>query len=164
MPMRIQSAPATAAAATATVPTARPVARRGFTFAVALLLVAGAAVGCRSSNKTKASTTARPASAADVQAIRNAYFRAYPESRVGVIIATRPQDRLVAVGQVNPSDFAQGQSVYFLDSQRHVLATGRIVRVLSDSVHAEYEPPAAGRRAPKTGDVMVRLPVGATPL
>ena len=130
--------------------------------AAALLLATGAAGGCGPTNKTK-SATARPASAQDVQAIRDAYFRAYPESRVGVIIAARPQDRLVAVGQVTPSDFAVGQPVYFLDRTRHVLATGRIVRILPDSVHAQYDA-AAGGRAPATGDLMLRLPAGAAPL
>ena len=132
----------------------------------ALLLVLSSS-GCASHAKSAGteSTAARhPASADTVQATRQAYYRAYPDSRVGVIIATRPQDRLVAVGDVNSSDFTVGQTVYFLDAKRHVMTTGRIVRLLNDSIHAQYVEPSGGHRPPAAGDMMVRLPIGGTPL
>jgi hypothetical protein len=129
---------------------------------VGIFLLAG---GCASSEKgTKSINAPHPASPETVQSIRDAYFRAYPMSRVGVIIATRPKDRLVAVGDINPSEFAIGQEVYFLDSKRQVLTTGRIVRILANSIHAQYDPPPDHARAPATGDIMVRLPLGAAPL
>ena len=134
--------------------------------ALALLLLVGAG-GCASHPKpggTESTAARHPASPDTVQATRQAYSRAYPDSRVGVIIATRPQDRLVAVGDVTPSDFTVGQTVYFLDAKRHVMTTGRIVRILNDSVHAQYVEPAGGHRPPAAGDMMVRLPIGGTPL
>lgn len=126
--------------------------------AMVLLLVEGCASG------EKSTTAPHPASAQTLQSIRDQYFRVYPESRVGVIIANRPKDRLVAVGDVTPAEFSIGQAVYFLDSRRQVLTTGRIVRIMARWVIAGYDKPPAGARAPARGDVMVRLPLGVPPL
>ena len=84
--------------------------------------------------------------------------------RVGVVIATRKQDRLVAVGQVRPADFREGQTVTFIDAQQRVLTTGTVVRVLADSVHVAYDRPVHSGREPGVGDMMVALPFGASTL
>jgi len=132
-----------------------------------LLLLTAAGGGCASHAKpagTESTAARHPASPETVQATRQAYYRAYPDSRLGVVIATRPTDRLVAVGDVTPSDFSVGQTVYFLDAKRKVMTTGRIVRILNDSVHAQYVEPSGGHRPPAAGDMMLRLPIGGTPL
>jgi hypothetical protein len=121
------------------------------------------AVGC-APKKAPSKLAPQPASAEAVQTIRDAYFRAYPDSRVGVVTAVRPQNKLVAVGEVNGADFREGDLVTFIDAHQKVLTTGTVVRVLSDSVHVVYENPSAGGRVPLVGDIMVKLPFGAATL
>jgi hypothetical protein len=109
-----------------------------------------------------------PASAADpqtVQRIRDKYFRAYPESQVGVVIATLDDEPFAAVGELPaPSNLRENEVVTFLDRHERVLTTGTIVRILPDSVHVRYDSPPRGGRAPRRGDVMVRTPFGARAL
>jgi len=131
-----------------------------------LIIFATAAVGtgCAHKKPPPSQPSPQPATAQQVQAIREAYNRAYPDSRVGVVIATRKQDRLVAVGQVRPADFREGQTVTFIDAQQRVLTTGTVVRVLADSVHVAYDRPVHSGREPGVGDMMVALPFGASTL
>ena len=124
-----------------------------------VLIVAGAVAGCR--NTTPSRTAPRPASPRTVEQIRESFARAYPESRVGVVIATRPQDRLIAVGEVKGADFIDNQTVTLIDSEQQVLTTGTIVRRLDNSVHVRYEEPDGGGREPRVGDVMVKTPYGS---
>ena len=133
----------------------RPVACR-----LVLLVVI---IGC-APKRVPSQPSPQPASAQQVQTIRDAYSRAYPDSRVGVVIATRKPDRLVAVGEVSGGDFREGETVTFIDAQQRVLTTGTVVRILPDSLHVAYDPPQHGRRDPGVGDVMVRLPFGASTL
>jgi hypothetical protein len=127
------------------------------------LLIVLLTVGC-APKRVPSQPSPQPATAEQVQSIREAYNRAYPDSRVGVVIATRKPARLVAVGEVSGNDFREGETVTFIDSKQRVLTTGTVVRVLSDSVHVQYLTPEHGRREPGVGDVMVRLPFGATTL
>jgi len=128
------------------------------------ILFAFIPVGCGPKKLPPSRPSPQPASAQQVQAIRDAYYRAYPDSRVGVVIATRKPDRLVAVGEVSGADFREGETVTFIDSQQRVLTTGAIVRVLPDSVHVAYDRPTGGGRDPGVGDIMVKLPFGASTL
>jgi hypothetical protein len=125
--------------------------------------------GCAaSSSSTKRPATTRPlvspAELAAARRVRENYARASVESRVGVIVATRPRDRLVAVYDVDPADFRTYQTVAFLDPNQRLLSTGTIVRLLPDSIHVRYDDSPAGGRAPRKGDLLVRLPAGGTPL
>jgi hypothetical protein len=118
-----------------------------------------AAAGCRPKNAPPPPAP-RPASSATVQQIRASYARAYPESRVGVVIAALPEESLVAVGEVRGGDFRENQVVTFLDSDQRMLTTGTVVRLLEDSIHVRYDAPQRDGREPRVGDVMVRTPVG----
>ncbi len=130
----------------------------------AIVLAALATGGCRS-NKPPASPTAPRAADTDaVQAVREKYFRAYPDSRVGVVTAARPQDQLVSVGEIQSEEFRENQIVTFLDGDQRILTTGTVVRILPESIHVRYHEPASGGREPRTGDIMVRVPAGATTL
>src|SRR5438067_7516624 len=91
-----------------------------------LLAVCALGIGCAHKKPPPSKPSPQPASAQQVQAIREAYFRAYPDSRVGVVIATLRDKRLVAVGQVSGADFREGQTVTFIDAQQRVLTTGTI--------------------------------------
>jgi 1,4-dihydroxy-2-naphthoyl-CoA synthase len=132
---------------------------------VAAAVTAAAAAGC-AHKKPPSKPSPQPATPQQVQEIRNAYFRAYPDSRVGVVIATlkHPNGYFVAVGDVNGSDFRDGETVTFVDAHQRVLTTGTVVRVMPDSVHVAVDRPPAGGRQPGVGDVMVKLPFGATTL
>jgi len=114
------------------------------------------------------SNDAMPASAADaqtVQSIRDKYFRAYPESQVGVIIAMLKDEPLAAVGDLpSTANLRENLIVTFLDRDERVLTTGTIVRVLQDSVHVRYDPPPRSGRTPRRGDIMVSTPSGARAL
>jgi len=129
---------------------------------VTIAIVSALTVGCGPTNKGSTSRIApEPASSATVDQVRLAYARAYPESRVGVVIASRPQDMLVAVGEVKGSDFRENQVVTFIDSDQRVLTTGTVVRTLDDSIHVHYDKPERGTREPRVGDIMVKTPVGS---
>lgn len=125
------------------------------------LLAVVMVVGCAS--KPKPPPAPMVASPARVQEIRNAYFRAYPDSRVGVINVVDKKNRLVSVMEVNGQDFREGEPVTIIDDKQKILATGTIVRVLGNMVHVQYEK-AKGGRDPVVGDIMVRIPAGGTTL
>ncbi|MEO6435433.1 MAG: hypothetical protein ABIP55_06680 [Tepidisphaeraceae bacterium] len=136
--------------------------RNSIVYLVTLIVAAAFCTGgCGPMKKGTPKPAPRPASSATVEQIRAAYTRAYPESRVGVVIAARPQDNLVAVGEVKGTDFRDNQVVTFIDSDQQLLATGSVVRMLDDSIHVRYEKPARGGREPRVGDVMVKTPVGS---
>ena len=135
--------------------------------AAAWMALACACTGCRSTGTSSADgMPPTAADAATVQGIRDRYTRAYPESRVGVVIATLPSERLVAVGELpDPAKLRTTEVVTFIDGRGRVLTTGTIVRVLPDSVHVRYARPPRGGRAPARGDVaLLRLPPGAAAL
>src|SRR5439155_1158573 len=79
--------------------------------------------------------SAEPVSSKQLEKLRKYYLKKYPDSRVGAVIAARPQDQLAAVGDVPVQSLAVGQPVTFVDDRRKVLTTGKVVRVLTDSVH-----------------------------
>jgi len=123
------------------------------------------AAGC-AKKKPPSKPSPQPASGEQIQSIRNDYFRAYPDSRVGVVTATlkHANGYFVSVGDVPGRDVREGEIVTFIDGHRHVLTTGSIVRVLADSVHVLVDPPRGDGRMPGVGDVMIKLPPGATTL
>jgi hypothetical protein len=122
--------------------------------------------GCGPKKPPPSKPSPRPATEQQVQTIRDAYNRAYPDSRVGVVTGTlrHPSGYFVSVGEVSAADFREGQTVTFVDSQQRVLTTGTVVRILADQVHVLVDAPKSGGRMPGVGDVMVKLPFGATTL
>ena len=129
------------------------------------LIAIGIAAGC-AHKKPPPPPPPGAASPDQVQAIRNAYFRAYPDSRVGVVTAIlhHKNGTFAAVGEVSGNDFREGDVVTFIDSKQKVLATGTVVRVLADSVHVMVDRSTGSGREPRVGDLMVKLPFGATTL
>src|SRR5687767_603800 len=99
-----------------------------------LCVVAVVLIGCRAAASKRSATTApSPASPKQVQAIRQIYQLQQPHVVVGVVTAARPQDRLVAVGDLATLEMRDGQIVQFIDKQQQVLTGGVVVRVLADS-------------------------------
>ena len=136
----------------------------GLRFALALLLGILVAGGSGCAHKKPPPAPPSVASPQRVQEIRNAYWRAYPDSRVGLIDGVDAKDRLVSVTEVNGGDFREGQTVVIIDEKQKVIANGTIVRIFSpDHVHVTYQVAKSGRE-PVKGDMMVRIPPGATTL
>ena len=132
-----------------------------FTFVILVIVVGSLVTGCAPKKVPPPPPTA--ASPQRVQEIRTAYWRAYPDSRVGVINVVDQKHKLVSVAEVNGADFREGETVIIIDEKQKVLCNGSIVRVLPNMVHVEYEK-AKGGRDPVVGDMMVRIPPGGTTL
>ena len=132
---------------------------------LAVLVIAAAGIllaGC-APNKAPPPATPPVASPQRVQEIRNAYWRAYPDSRVGVIDVVDHTHKLASVSQVNGGDFRDGEMVVIIDEKQKVIANGTIVRILPDHIHVAYDK-ANGAREPVAGDMMIRIPPGGTTL
>ncbi|HYO10487.1 MAG TPA: hypothetical protein VER17_16075 [Tepidisphaeraceae bacterium] len=129
----------------------------------ALLALAGGCGGSKRQPRAAGTGTSvaspNPASPETVEALRRGYSQSYPNSRLGVVVAARPQNQLVAVGQIPLDTLADNQVVTFMDANQRVLTTGTIVRLLPESaqVHARYDAPTANGREPRAGDIMVRF-------
>jgi hypothetical protein len=112
-------------------------------------------VGCRP--KRMDNPEVYRAAAANVAEIRQRYQRRDPQTQVGLVLAANPSVDMVAVGEVDPSQFRPGDIVSFVDTSENPLTSGRVIRVLTDSLHVRYDPPIGSRRAPREGDVMIRF-------
>ena len=121
------------------------------------LLLALSLAGCRHHKKVEGPVAPRPATEDQVTRIRETYQRIYPDSRVGVVTAVRPQDNLVKVSEVDPKDFRINDIVAFMNSNQDPLTTGVVIHLTPDGLHVRYDPPRAGRRAPENGDLAVRF-------
>src|SRR5438105_15690022 len=93
--------------------------------AVLLLAALLPLTGCRSAPKMKPSTPApQPASADRDDQIRRMYQEHNRDIRVGLVIATLPQYRLAAVGDIAAQDIAVNVTLSFIDGDEKVLTTG----------------------------------------
>lgn len=117
------------------------------------LLAVGLMVGCQAKNGAKAP----PATEETIREARENFKKLDPATRVGLVIAAKPELHLVAVGDVDVQDFNVGDSVTFTDSNRAILANGVIVRKTDDALHVRYDEPVKPARAPQAGDLAVRL-------
>ena len=119
---------------------------------LAAALMLGVVVGCHHNKKQ----IAEPASPQTVQEIRQSYQAVDPNARVGVVTAALPQRGLVAVGDVAVADFNEGDVLVFMDSQRHIIATGKVIAKTADALHLSYDIAAADGREPQVGDLAVK--------
>jgi hypothetical protein len=94
----------------------------------------------------------------NADSVRATYKAQYPDSQVGVVVAAinHKNGHFVAAGGVDLSKMENGQIVTFIDSKQRPVATGFIVNVLPDQVHARVDEPTI-RRKPQVGDMMVRF-------
>ena len=120
---------------------------------LAAALMLGVVVGCHPNKKQ---VVVEPASPQTVQEIRQSYQTVDPNARVGVVVATLPQKGLVAVGDVAVADFKEGDVLVFMDSQRHLIATGKVIAKTADALHVSYDIDAADGREPQIGDLAVK--------
>ena len=85
-----------------------------------------------------------------------AYQKKHPEALIGRVVAVRPEDRLLAAGEVPVGDFKNGDSVVILGSDQEQLATGNVVSMGKSWIHVHYNA-LEGKPAPKLGDLVVRF-------
>ena len=119
---------------------------------LAAALMLGVVVGCHH----KKQVAAEPVSPQAVQEIRQSYKSVDPNARVGVVIAILPQKGLVAVGDVAVADFKEGDVLVLMDSQRHIIAVGKVVAKTAEALHVSYDITGADQREPQVGDLAVK--------
>jgi len=86
-----------------------------------------------------------------------AYRRKHPEAMIGRVVAVRPEDRLLAAGDLPIADFKRGDAVVILGSSQEQIATGDVVSMGKNWIHVHYGEAATGQRAPQLGDLVVRF-------
>lgn len=117
------------------------------------LLLVAALAGC--GNRPDAQSIYESRLAANE--IRRTYQRINPENRVGVVIATLPDENLAAVGDIAIQDFGIGDLLVFMDTKERPLGSGRVINVTHNALHVRYRKPADGRREVRAGDLAVRI-------
>ena len=85
------------------------------------------------------------------------YRKKHPEALIGRVVAIRPEDHLLAAGDVPVADFKQGDAVVILGSSEQEIATGDVVSTGKSWLHVHYNDPPTGQRAPQPGDIVVRF-------
>ena len=86
-----------------------------------------------------------------------AYQKKHPDALIGRVVAVRPEDRLVAAGDVPVADFKPGDAVVILGSTQEQIGTGDVVSTGKSWIHVHYGETPAGGRAPQLGDLVVRF-------
>ena len=122
---------------------------------VPVALAAALIGGCTTTTTSDDQPIAQPAGSLETVAqIRATYQAVNPDTRVGYVNAELPGAQLVSVTDVPVEDFRNGDAITFINAQQQVIATGRVVNVVENSVHVKYTP---GERAPGVGDVAVKF-------
>ena len=118
------------------------------------VLFAGLIVGC--ANKP----AAEPVVVADSMTfarVRDDVMRMDPKARIGQVSEVSPDENRAAVSDITTEGLKDGDIVTFLDGNQKPLTTGKIIRVLPDSIHVKYDAPLEGGRVPIVGDLAVRF-------
>lgn len=129
------------------------------TLVVAMLLICSA-VACRSRNRGEAGESSAAVSASmsqTVNDIRTRFQRVNPGVQVAAVVSVNAASRTATIGDVQSQFFRTGDIVTFIDSGTDPLANGRVTEVRSGELTVQYETPAVGKRAPRAGDLIVKL-------
>lgn len=123
------------------------------------LVVAGAlslaVVGCQK----KAEQTAVPATPDALEMIRQQIKATNPNAFVGQVVATLPDGKFAAVGDVPVAEFREGEVISFIDVSKRPLAHGVVRAIGPDTLHVEIEQVEPGGRAPQVGDIAYRFKI-----
>ena len=84
-----------------------------------------------------------------------AYQKKHPDALIGRVVAVRPEDRLVAAGDVPVDQFKPGDAVVILGSDQEQIATGNVISLGKSWIHIHYSDSA--QRVPALGDLVVRF-------
>ena len=130
-----------------------------FSSVVLLLMMTGillADVGCakRAKDQRDAGGGAQ-ISEMRLEQVREKVRREYPNAVVGRVIEVI--DNYAAVGDINPEELRVGQVITFTDAKMNPLVSGEVRAIVSGNAHVRFEAPARQRRAPRVGDLAMRL-------
>ena len=84
-----------------------------------------------------------------------AYQKKHPDALIGRVVAVRPQDRLVAAGDLPVDQFKAGDAVMIIGSDQEQIATGDVVSMGKSWIHVHYSDSA--QRVPAVDDLVVRF-------
>lgn len=118
----------------------------------ATTLAGSALVGCQGSSKSMAS---HPVSPEVLEQLRAEFTQADAGARLGSVDEVLSTASLLKVGQITGSDFPVNTYVAIIDSNKQVVANGKVVQNFTDAAHVRYE--KKGTREPKVGDVAVKF-------
>jgi hypothetical protein len=107
--------------------------------------------GCQANNPAGA-----PATDDQVRALRQSVNASDPNACVGPVIAVRPQDKYLAVGDVPVRDLREGDVFVIVDSHQHPIAHANVRALTADAAQLKYWPDPGGRD-PKPGDMAVHF-------
>lgn len=108
-----------------------------------ILLVA--ATGCRHQS-------AQPDELAQTKAT---FEQRLPGAKVGVVSETLPSSNLVAIQQVDLTQYYVGDTLVLMDENLKIIGAGTVVAKTNDALHVKYDVSEKGR-APKVGDIAVK--------
>jgi len=118
------------------------------------LILAGLVAGCTTTPKEQPIVTADSGTLARV---RNDLQRMDPTALVGQVDEVQPDKNTASIGNIPTADIKEGDIVTFLDGNQKALTTGKVIRVLPESLHVRYEAPLTNGRPPVVGDLAVRF-------
>ena len=124
---------------------------------MAIMIALVSAAGCRQAPPEKPMEITPPPSTVITEEVRADLQKRAPDAIIGRIIAALPEERLVAVGEVNVADFRRGEGVTLYGTEDVTLGHGEVVEILADAVHVRYPPPPQVKRAPTVGDLVVKF-------
>jgi hypothetical protein len=107
--------------------------------------------GCTSQKQPEAKPAPSPIGG-DVVA---AYQKKHPDALIGRVVSVRPQDRLVAVGNMPVDQLKTGDAVVIIGSDQEQIATGDVVSKGKEWIHVHYSDTA--QRVPALDDLVVRF-------
>ena len=84
-----------------------------------------------------------------------AYQKKHPDALIGRVVAVRPEDRLLAAGDLPVDQIKAGDAVVTLSSDQEQIATGDVMSMGKNWVHVRYSDTA--QRVPALGDLVVRF-------
>ncbi len=118
------------------------------------VVLAGLIAGCMHKPAEEPIITADPGMFARVRADLQ---RMDPNAHIGQVTEVSPAENRVAVGSIVTDGLKDGDIVTFMDGAEKSIATGKIIRVLPDSIHVKYDAPPVGGRVPVEGDIAIRF-------
>ena len=96
---------------------------------------------------------AQPASAE----LRQNLQKVSPNAAIGRVVAILPESNLIAIGDVQVSEFKVGDVVTLMGQEETPLANGKVISIVKDTLHVRYEPIANATRQPIVGDLAIRF-------
>lgn len=119
----------------------------------AYVIVGLAVAGCRQTPQEPPVLQPQPVS----EQTRQELAQVAPDALIGRVVETLPEARLVAVGDIDVSNFREGDALVFFGGEENPLVNGVVVDVVGNTLHVKYDEPTSQQRAPVTGDLAIKF-------